>query len=139
MQSTTVSDLMTESPRTVTAEDTLVAVYDVMADLNCRHVPVVDGDGGLIGMVSERDLLRRAIGTDDLPISNFRAYLNSLSVEAAMTTGIETAYGDDPIDQAAQKMLDNKFGCLPVLEGERVIGVLTESDFVRQVALESGV
>ncbi len=138
MASSTVSELMTEDPRTVEASDPLVRAYDVMSSLQCRHVPVVDPEGALVGMISERDLLRRALDRQDdsTPLS-MRSQLEELDVASVMVTGIEVAYPDDPIEQAATRMFENKFGCLPVVEGGRVIGILTEADFVRQASLSS--
>jgi len=135
MSKTTVSELMTESPRTVSADDPLVEAYDIMRALNCRHVPVVDSDGGIVGMISERDILRCALDRQDgsQPLT-MRVQLEDQKVSTVMVAGIEVTYPEDDLEEAAQKMFENKFGCLPVLEGGRVVGILTESDFVRRAA-----
>jgi CBS domain-containing protein len=139
MSGTIVSELMTAAPQTVLAEDPLVRAYDIMSSLHCRHVPVVNGDGGLVGMVSERDLLARALDRQDGSTTlSIRSQLENQTVETVMVTGIEAAYPDDPISEAAQKMFENKFGCLPVIEGGRLVGILTEGDFVRRVATGGG-
>jgi CBS domain-containing protein len=55
-------------------------------------------------------------------------------VEEVMVHEVETVEPTAPLSEAAALMLENKFGCLPVVEGDRLVGILTESDFVRHVA-----
>ena len=129
-----VADLMTEDVRTVGPEDTLLDVYDVMSELNVRHVPVVD-DGELVGLVSHRDLLKGALGdVGDMPVTTQRNFLATQPVDVAMMRGAESVGPDTSLQEAASLMLENKFGCLPVTEGSRLVGILTEADFVRLVA-----
>jgi len=138
MSDTTISELMTAEPRAVHAGDPLVSAYDIMSTLHCRHVPVVNREGELIGMISERDLLRVAMDRqDESTYFSIRKQLEDQTVETVMVTGIEVAYPDDPIRDAAQKMFENKFGCLPIIEGGRLVGILTEGDFVRRAAMEA--
>jgi CBS domain-containing membrane protein len=100
-----------------------------------RHVPVVDEDGALAGLVSERDLLRRASGADaDLPLSVQADVFAAVRVREIMTWDVETVEADEAAAVAAQAILDNKYGCLPVVDGGALAGILTEADFVRFVA-----
>jgi CBS domain-containing membrane protein len=129
-----VRDLMTEDPKTVRLEDSLAHLYDLMDTLHVRHMPVVDEDGDLQGLVTHRDLVRGALHSDaDLPVSNRRQMLQSIEVQEVMTAEPETATPRQTARDVAQLMLDNKFGCLPVVEGSRLVGIITESDFVRHV------
>lgn len=132
MKDLRVRDLMTERVVTVRPGDTVDRIYDAMTQHSIRHLAVIDDDGDLVGVVSHRDLLRHAlIERVDLPLFVQRAVLRRTRVEEIMTSEIETAEPDQPLAEAAQVMFDNKLGCLPVVEGWRVVGILTESDFVR--------
>ena len=100
-----------------------------------RHVPIVNADSEILGLVTHRDLLRAApIEQDDTPGFVERAVLARQKILDIMTTDVETILPDADIREAAQIMFENKFGCLPVVEGRRLVGILTEADFVRLMA-----
>lgn len=130
-----VRDLMTESVHTIHPDQDLADLRDLLYDYDIRHVPVVDGDGDLVGLVSERDLLRNVL-TDqaDLPLSVRDQAMRARMVGEIMTEEIQTSDPDDTLQEAAQLLIDNKFGCLPVTEGSRLVGIITQSDFVRHFA-----
>ncbi len=135
MANLTVRDLMTENLLTVDAQDTALKLFDLMGDAHVRHVPVVDASGELVGLVSHRDLLRGTFAeTAGLPVSNQRQRLEKISVRSIMVSDPEVADPDQSLSEAAGVMLENKFGCLPVVEGDALVGILTESDFVRWVS-----
>jgi CBS domain-containing membrane protein len=132
MSSLLVRDLMTEKVYSVHPDDDLVRLVDLMADIHIRHVPVVDAERVVVGLVSQRDLIREALNVSgDLPFSETREFLKSKDVRSIMTTEVETVEPDTKIEDAGQTMLDNKLGCLPVTEGDRLVGILTEADFVK--------
>ena len=131
-RSASVRDLMTERVYTLGPHDDLEELYELMDDHRIRHVPVVDRDGDLVGLVSQRDLARGALGPQDaLPLSVQQELLRRRKVREMMSTEIETVDPDVALDAAAQMMLESKIGCLPVVEGEHLVGILTEADFVR--------
>ena len=91
-----------------------------------------DNDLDLVGVVTLRDLLKAASPQDDdLPIEMKEARMHDNTVSEWMTSEVATAEPDDDIRDAARQLLDNKFGCLPVVQGSRLTGILTEADFVR--------
>ncbi len=127
-----VRDLMTERVATVRADDDLSVLYDLMDSRRIRHVPVLDEDGDLVGIVSQRDLLKGALGeAAGLPISAQRDLLRSATVDAIMVTEPMTVEPDTSLKEAGELLLEHKLGCLPVLEGGDLVGIITESDFVR--------
>lgn len=130
-----VRDLMTRGVYAVNVDDNLETVSNLMDERNIRHAPVVDGAGGLLGLVTQRDLLRNSLrGQTGLPPEVERqARLQITAGEIMVRDVITTSPGQD-IRDAARVMLDNKFGCLPVVEGQRLVGIVTESDFVRLLA-----
>jgi len=132
MKNLKVRDLMTNVVLSVHTEDTVETVYDLMNERGIRHLLVVDHDGDLVGLVSHRDLLRHSpIERAEVPVFLMREILRRTLVEEVMTSEVETAAPNTPASEAAHIMFEHKFGCLPVLEGSKLVGILTESDFVR--------
>lgn len=129
----TVRDLMTPDPVTVHVGATLLDAWALMDRGRFRHLPVVDEDE-LVGVISDRDVLRTGgLAPPDGP-EHVPARLGAQGVREVMAAYPETVEADTPIAGAASTMLDNQFGCLPVVEGRRVVGILTSSDFLRAVA-----
>lgn len=130
-----VSDAMTGRVYTVEPDDPLSLVWEVMRERGVRHVPVLDAEGDLVGLVTHRDLLRASlVEQNDLPRVIEGALLERTRVADVMIQNVETVSPEDELSDAARLMLEQKFGCLPVVEGRRPVGILTESDFVRWVA-----
>ncbi len=130
-----VRDLMSREVIAVGPEDTLATLRDLMYQHQIRHVPVVDHEGKLVGLVTHRDLLRSSlVEQTQLPSFVERAVLEQTEVVDLMTTDLATVHPETDIREAAQLMFDNKFGCLPVLEDGRPVGILTEADFVKLMA-----
>jgi CBS domain-containing protein len=127
-----VRDLMTDQVETVRSGEDLTVVYDLMDARRIRHVPVLDEDDTLVGIVSQRDLLRGALGdAAGLPVSAQRDLLKSATVDAIMVTEPITVEPETTLREAGELLLEHKLGCLPVLDGDELVGILTESDFVR--------
>lgn len=123
---------MTTNVTTLGRNDSLRSVDDIMRLGRIRHLPVVDEDGVLAGIVSQRDLfhsgLLRALGYGTRAREQA---LESLSVKEAMKSDVVTTTPDTLLSEAAKQMIERKIGCLVVLEKEKIAGILTESDFVR--------
>ena len=133
-----VRDLMTPDVLSVHPDDSIATAYDLMLDHRIRHMLVVDEDGELVGLFTHRDLLRHSlIERAEMPLGLQRSILRRIRVDEVMSSEVESAAPGDPLQHAAQLMFDNKFGCLPVVEDGRVVGILTESDFVRYFASTS--
>ncbi len=130
-----VRDLMTPAVVAVRPEDDAGTLCDLMAERRVRHMPVVDENEEVVGLVSHRDLLRNSlIEQADVPAFVARAVLEKVKVADVMTGDVETVGPDVDIREAAQAMFENKYGCLPVVEGRHLVGILTEADFVRFLA-----
>ncbi|HEX5760077.1 MAG TPA: CBS domain-containing protein [Thermoanaerobaculia bacterium] len=131
-----VRDLMSPGVIAVGPEESLAKAYELMLDHRIRHLLVVDAEGDLVGLLTHRDLLRHSlIEQVALPLRLARTVLRRLRVDEAMTSEVETADPEELLGEAAVTMFDNKYGCLPVVEGARPVGILTEADFVRFFAL----
>ena len=130
-----VRDLMSPLVKTLLRNDEVLSADTLMRDERIRHVPVLDEDGRLAGILSQRDLffsgLVRALGHGTS--ARDRA-LGAMVVKAVMTTEVITTTPETSIRAAARIMVDRKIGCLPVLDGESLVGLLSESDIVSAVA-----
>jgi len=134
-----VSDLMTRDVVTLSANDSLSIADDVMRLGRIRHMPVLDDDGTLVGVLSQRDLFRgalaRALGYGEHAQSKL---LGMLLVKEVMTSSPATIAASVPLAEAARTMLERKIGCLVVVDpAGRIEGIVTESDFVKSFAARS--
>jgi CBS domain-containing protein len=130
-----VRDLMTKDVVTLGRNDKLLVADDVMRLGRIRHLPIVDEDGLLAGILSQRDLfhsgLVRALGYGT---HAQRQVLDGVIVKEAMRSEVVTIAPDAPLRDAARLMYERKIGCLVVMDGVRIAGVLTEGDFVKLAA-----
>jgi CBS domain-containing membrane protein len=139
MKQRLVGQLMTQRVRTARPGDPVSLVRDLIHEHGVRHVPVVDEEGALVGLVSHRDLLRAAlIEQSDSAILAENERLESITVGEVMNTSVDAVEADTPLTEAAELMLENKYGCVPVVSDTQLVGILTESDFVRLVLRELG-
>jgi CBS domain-containing protein len=129
-----VVDLMSRELVTLGRNDTLDLANSIMSLGRIRHMPVLDEDGALCGIVSQRDLFRGALATALGYGSAAQAkLLGSLLVKEVMATELFTSTPETSIAEAGMLMLERKVGCLPVLDGGRLVGLITEADFVKHV------
>ncbi len=129
-----VRDVMRRKVVTISASERLSTVEDIMTLGHVRHMPVVQA-GRLLGVVSERDLLRASLSTlaghgDD----ERRAFLHVVEIAQVMSSPAVVIGPEASIEQAALMMAEKKIGCLPVVEDEGLIGMVTETDVLRFVA-----
>ncbi len=130
-----VRDLMTAKVLAVGPGEDLATLWELMERRRVRHMPIVDATGDLVGLVTHRDLLRHALverGGQAAALED--AVLSRLTAGEIMRVDLETIGPDADIRLASQRMLDHKYGCLPVVEERRLVGILTEADFVRFLA-----
>jgi CBS domain-containing protein len=130
-----VRDLMTRSVRTLGRNDKLSVADALMRTERIRHLPVIDEDGRLAGIVSQRDLFFNAlIQALGFGTATHDRTLSTISVKEVMTENVVTTTPETLVKAAARMMVDRKIGCLPVIEDEALIGILSESDVVSAVA-----
>ena len=129
-----VRDIMETKLVTISANERLSMVEDIMRLGRVRHMPVVLG-GELVGVVSERDLLRASLSElAEHRDAERRMFLHVVEISRVMSSPPIVIGPDATIREAALLMADRKIGCLPVLEGGRLIGMVTETDVLRWVA-----
>lgn len=128
-----VKDWMTSEPVTIASDVTLPEAHKLMKDSNVRRLPVVD-DGKLVGIVARGDVLEA--GPSDaisLSIYELNYLIAKLTVREIMTKDVITVNEDTKLHDVAEIMLEKKIGGLPVMKGDKVVGIITESDVFRAV------
>jgi len=119
------------NPITISPEASFFEARNLIHEKGVRHLPVVDKNGHLVGIVTDRDI-REAAPSDAtlLSVQELNYLLGKLKVAAFMTTKekLITITPDALIEEAVQLMHDHKIGCLPVVEGEKLYGIFTETD-----------
>ncbi len=131
MDVTFVRDMMTEGVETLHVGDDLAEAGALMKRDRIRHLPVVDGEGRLVGLVTHRMILGAWVSHGDPSHEQAREVAREIPVEMIMERDVTTLSPDLPAEAAAGILEKHKYGCLPVLENGVLVGIITESDFVR--------
>jgi acetoin utilization protein AcuB len=127
-----VKDRMTSGPITVTDTTPFEDALRLMRDKNVRRLPVVNGEGGLVGIVAERDLLFASPSpAASLTVFEVHYLLAKMTVHEVMTKRVITVGEDCPLEEAARIMVDHKIGSLPVVTNGKLAGIITETDIFR--------
>jgi acetoin utilization protein AcuB len=126
-----VQDVMQTKLFTVTPETTLPEALRLTAQRGVRHLLVLDRER-LVGILSDRDLKRAmASSATSLEVHELNYLLERLQVREFMTGAVITIGPMFPIEDAARLMVLEKIGALPVTDGERLVGLVTETDVLR--------
>ena len=137
MERLTTRDLMTNHVIAVGRREDLASVHELMFEHGIRHLPVIDEERRVIGIISHRDVMGTVLsGSQYLPVTELMDLLRKMRVAEVMTSQVETIGPEESLAEAGRLMLESKFGCLPVTEGDRLIGIITEADFVRRMVEE---
>ena len=130
-----VKDFMRTPVVTISSEAGLDRALMIMRTQRIRHLPVVDDDGHMIGLISDRDLRLSMLELEQGPSGAPKGYyLPALTkVSTVMITNVITASPDMPLANAATVMSERKFGCLPVVDSatKKPVGIVTETDMLR--------
>ena len=126
-----VRDVMHYPVITVEAGVSLQEANDLMWEQGIRHLPVLEG-GRLVGILTDRDLRMATSELSPMP------YSPQARVEEIMTTPVLTADPLDPVEEAAKVMRDRKVGCLPVVEGRELVGIITGIDLLDALVAMTG-
>jgi len=131
-----VRERMSSNPVTVTADVPITEALRLMRDRQVRRLPVLDEQGNLIGIVSEKDLLYASPSpATSLSIYEMHYLLSQLRIQELMTTDVITVSPDTLLEEAARIMVDHKIGGLPVTDGRKLLGIITQTD-IFEVLLE---
>jgi len=127
-----VGERMTRRPITVGQDEPITEALSVIRMEKVRHLPVLDKNGKLVGIVSEKDLLYASPSpATSLSIYEVHYLLSKVKVKDVMTKQVITAQEATPLEEVARMMADNKIGCVPVVRDADLVGIITETDIFR--------
>jgi len=126
-----VRDYMTPQPEALEASQNLLDAVLLLRKSGFRHIPVLD-QGQLAGVISERDLWRFS-PTMLIPLSqqDYNRVFEETSIGKVMTRDPQTIAPDAPLSQAVNLLIQNRLGCLPVMENDVLVGIITVRDMLR--------
>jgi CBS domain-containing protein len=128
-----IRDIMVKEVFTLGRNDTLDLADDMMTLDRIRHLPVLE-DGRVVGVVSQRDLFRSALAAAlGYGEKAQKTLLRTIRVKEVMSEPAITVSPETAVKEAAHLMLERKIGCLPVVEGDALVGIVTETDLLRCV------
>lgn len=130
----TLGEVMTRSPRTLRANDTLLAAMTLLREHRVRHIPIVDAEQRLLGIVTDRDVKR---ATPSAILAGQRALweetVTKTTLDRVMTKEPITGWPIMPFKEALRRFVDDKIGCIPVVESGRLVGIVTSHDMFKAV------
>ncbi|OGP74060.1 MAG: hypothetical protein A2Y80_04390 [Deltaproteobacteria bacterium RBG_13_58_19] len=133
-----VKDIMVKEVATLDVNDELSLANDIMRLGRIRHLPVVDGSK-LVGIVSERDLFRSSLAQAlGYGTKATRDLMKSIRIKDIMVGEVITVSSEMHLARAVQLMLEKKIGCLPVVEDDQLVGLVTETDVLLQYCKDLG-
>jgi acetoin utilization protein AcuB len=125
-----VRDVMSADPVTVSPEDSLARGLEIMRMRGIRRVPVIVADR-LVGLLAEGDLKRAQPSILDSSPEEFQRVMDETPISRIMISNPVTVTEDMPLVEAVRTLHTTKFGALPVLRDERLVGILTDTDLLR--------
>ena len=129
-----VRELMTPNPVSVHPDTSVPDALRLMRERKVRRLPVVDGHGRLVGIVSDKDLLYASPSpATTLSMWEIPELLGKLKIEKVMTRDVVTVSEKTPLEEAARLMADKKIGGLPVMQGPDLVGIITETDLFKSL------
>lgn len=129
-----VRDIMMSSPVTIQVDNRLSLADEIMTLGRIRHLPVLDSER-LVGVLSQGDLFHTAFAKAmHLGPRELRDLQNAIKVTDVMSKHVFSVSPDTSIRAAARLMMENKLGCLPVVQSDKLVGLVTKSDMLRYLA-----
>ena len=126
-----VRDIMTTEVFVLNSSHTLELVRSLMRIKHVRHVPIVDPDNTFVGLITHRDLLAQTISHLADVDEDEQEYLDRhIHIVNIMKTDILAVDPEMDVCTAITQLLENKYGCLPVVENGKLVGIVTEADFL---------
>jgi acetoin utilization protein AcuB len=124
-----VKDWMTKEPLVVFPTTSVEEAIRTMREHRVRHLPVVKQEDRLVGIVTQTDLLQASPSpATSLSVWEINFLLAKMQVRDAMTSQVIVVEEECPLEEAALVMAEHKIGCLPVVHGQRLVGIITETD-----------
>lgn len=127
-----VREHMTPNPVTTTPDASVTEALRLMRERKIRRLPVVNSHHRLVGIVSDKDLLHASPSpATSLAVWEIPELLSRLKIDKVMTREVITVADETPLEEAARIMADKHIGGLPVMSGETLVGIITETDLFK--------
>jgi len=124
----TVKEIMTTELVTLKQTDSIKDARTFMSEKGIRHIPIIGDQGEVVGLVTQRDVLRAGsscLGENNEPLDDAKIPLQEI-----MATEVSLAHPKESLRVAGLELQRQKYGCLPVVENDKLIGIITDTDFV---------
>jgi acetoin utilization protein AcuB len=130
-----VRELMSNGVTTIGAGASCQEAVERMFQGKVRHLPVIEADGRMVGIVTDRDLRHQlfARGTFEHGERHVDELLRTIPIREVMSSPVISVGPEEPLEAAARLMREDKIGSLPVVEDGRPVGIITETDLLRQI------
>ena len=124
-----VSRVMTKNPVYTHIEATVSEARSLMDKEKISHLPVLDKNSHLVGMATKKDMLKAGPSpATSLDVYEISYLLSKLTIDKVMTKTVITTVENEVIEEAARMIVDNNIGCLPVMRGKLLVGIVTVKD-----------
>ncbi len=128
----TVKDLMSDELYTLKSTNTIHQAKELMLKNRIRHIPIIDDDGKFMGLLTKQVILAVSVSAlADIDTQERDELESHVPISEVMITDVVVAEENTNLSKAAKFLLEQKHGCLPIFKDGKIIGILTESDFVR--------
>jgi len=121
----TIDEFMTPEPYTLRETDSIDDARKVMTEKHIRHIPVTDNDNHMLGLVTQRDVLA---ATEPVNVSHESD--SDIRLSDIMIRNVSSIHKTGSLRQAAMYLQSHKYGCLPVVSDDRLVGIITDTDFI---------
>jgi CBS domain-containing membrane protein len=129
-----VAEVMTKALVTLPETASIWEARHLMTDRRIRHILIVNQDGELVGLLTQRDVLATTVSVlADVDAGEIQTLESSIPVREVMTVEVTAVEEETDLREAARYMLEHKLGCLPVVRRQRLAGIITETDFIKLV------
>ncbi|PKN09574.1 MAG: hypothetical protein CVU73_01075 [Deltaproteobacteria bacterium HGW-Deltaproteobacteria-8] len=127
-----ISELMTSPVYSLRETDTLQSARVLMDQKRIRHVPITTGNNIFRGLITNRDVLANTIShLADIDQATQNEIDAGIPLQEIMRTDVRTVSSQDSVKDAANILYNNKYGCLPVVDDGKLVGIVTEADFLQ--------
>jgi CBS domain-containing protein len=127
-----ISELMTSPVYSLRETDTLQNARVLMDQKRIRHIPITTGHNVFRGLITNRDVLANTIShLADIDQATQNEIDAGIPLQEIMRTDVRTVSPEDTVKEAANILYNNKYGCLPVVDHDKLVGIVTEADFLQ--------
>lgn len=127
----TIEEFMTSDPYTLRETDSINDAWEVMIGKHIRHIPIIDSDSHVLGLITQRDVLAATEPGAILKAETASHEIKSdIRLADIMVRDVKVIHQSDSLRQAGLYLQAHKYGCLPVVMDDRLVGIITDSDFI---------